>query len=165
MGTECAGMDVRVREREREREVRVTHVVGDDAGAFVETKLVHNPVGFLAVRGAPLVEHQRLAHADHVALRVNRLVATRGLPEARRGGAVRSVARRILLVLVTEKVPVALRLRRVVPNPAHLCSSHRPMHHIINATPPSLPSLAHIPILATDPFDQECAPFSSSITP
>lgn len=70
------------------------------------------------MRRPPSVEHQRLAHADHVALRVNGLVTPRGLPEPRSRGAVRSVARRVLLVLVTEEVPVALVLRRIISYPA-----------------------------------------------
>ena len=94
------------------------YVVGDDAGALVQAELVHDPVGLLAVRGAALVEHQRLAHADHMALRVDGLVTPRCLPETRGSGAVGAVACWVFLVLVAEEVPVALILRRVVSNAA-----------------------------------------------
>ena len=75
----------------------------------LEAVLVHDPVGLLAVRGAALVEDERLAHADALDGVVDGLVAAGGLPEAGRRGAVRARPRRVLLVLVAEEVPVVLR--------------------------------------------------------
>lgn len=54
-----------------------------------------------------------------MALRVDGLVTTSGLPEASGCGAVRSIARGVLFVFVAEEVPVVLILWWVVPNPAH----------------------------------------------
>ena len=84
-------------------------VAGDDGCRVVEAVLVHDPVGLLAVRGAALVEDERLAHADALDGVVDGLVAAGGLPEAGRRGAVRARPRRVLLVLVAEEVPVVLR--------------------------------------------------------
>ena len=84
---------------------------GGGVGGVVklEAVLVHDPVGLLAVRGAALVEDERLAHADALDGVVDGLVAAGGLPEADRRGAVRARPRRVLLVLVAEEVPVVLR--------------------------------------------------------
>jgi hypothetical protein len=110
--------------------------MGGAAGAVVEAELVHDPVGFEAVRGAALVEDERLAHADDgVELGVDGLVAARGLPEALRGGAVGAVARRVLAVLAAEEVVVRLLLVRVRLDLAQLCTPTIPMfttHFFIN---------------------------------
>ena len=89
----------------------------------LEAVLVHDPVGLLAVRGAALVEDERLAHADAAGARgVDGLVAAGGLPEPGGGGAVRARPRRVLLVLVAEEVPVVLGAR---PDLAFLCKIAR----------------------------------------
>jgi hypothetical protein len=71
---------------------------------------------------APLVEDERLAHADAAGAGggVDGLVPSRGLPEPGGGGSVGASPRRVLLVLVAEQVPVVLRPR---PDPAALCKS------------------------------------------
>ena len=85
--------------------------MGGTAGAVVEAELVHDPVGLDAVRGAALVEHESLAHADQrLVLGVDGFVATGGLPEALGGGAVGAVAGGVLLVLAAEEVVVCLLL-------------------------------------------------------
>ena len=87
-------------------------VAGVGVERRLEAVLVHDPVGLLAVRGAALVEDERLAHADAAgAGRIDGLVAARGLPEPGGGGAVRARPRRVLLVLVAEEVPVVLGAR------------------------------------------------------
>ena len=99
---------------------------------------MHDPVGLLAVRRAAAVEDERLAHADGAA-RLDALVAARGLPEAGLGGAVGAVARRILLVLMAEEVPVVLVHRVVARDLAHLCIPSHPI------PTPSQPQLAPMP--------------------
>lgn len=87
----------------------------------VEAVLVHDPVGLVAVGGAALVEDERLAHADAAGPGggVDGLVPAGGLPEPGGGGAVGARARRVLLVLVAEQVPVVLRAGA---DPAPLCT-------------------------------------------
>jgi hypothetical protein len=79
---------------------------------------VHDPVGLVAVGRAAPVEDERLPHADEAALGVDGLVATRRLPESGGGRPVCAGARRVLLVLVAEEVPLVLLLR---PDLALLC--------------------------------------------
>jgi hypothetical protein len=71
---------------------------------------VHDPVGLVAVGRPPLVEDERLPHADEAAPVVHRLVPARGLPEPCHGGPVGPRPRRVLAVLVAEEVPLALLL-------------------------------------------------------
>jgi hypothetical protein len=82
----------------------------------VEAELVHDPEGLDAVGGAPLVEDERLPHADDGARgRAAHLpVLPRGLPVPGLGGAVRARPRRVLAVPEAEEVPLPRRqLRRV----------------------------------------------------
>lgn len=100
------------------------YIIGDNAGSVVKSKFVHNPVGLEAVRCAPSVEHQRLAHADDIlvaatTLGVDGLVAPRGFPEPTGSGAISSVPRWIFLVLVAEEIPIALVLGCVVSYSAY----------------------------------------------
>jgi len=97
-------------------------IAGAGSSRVVEAVLVHNPVGFLAVRRAALVEDERLAHAEALDGVVDGLVAAGGLPESGCRGAVRARPRRVLLVLVAEEVPVVLGAR---PDLAFLCKIAR----------------------------------------
>lgn len=101
------------------------------AGTVVQAKLVHDPVRFDAVGGAALIEHERFAHADEsVELGADGFVTSRRLPEPPRGGAVRSVPRRVLLVLPTKKVAVALLLCGVCLDLTQLCNQQQfPVNH------------------------------------
>jgi hypothetical protein len=82
----------------------------------VEAELVHDPEGLDAVRGATLVEDERLPHADDGARgRAAHLpVLPRGLPVPGLGGAVRARPRRVLTVPEAEEVPLARRQLRCV---------------------------------------------------
>jgi len=96
--------------------------VSGAAGAVIEAELVHDPVRLDTVRGAALVEHQRLTHADErVQLGVDGLVAPRRLPESLRRGTVGAVACGVLPVLPTKEVVVRLLLVRVRLDLAQLC--------------------------------------------
>jgi hypothetical protein len=77
----------------------------------LEAELVHDPAGLDAVGGSPLVEHERLPHADDGARgRASHLaVLARGLPVPGLGGAVRARSRRVLAVPEAEEVPLARR--------------------------------------------------------
>nr|ACN32055.1 unknown [Zea mays] len=94
-------------------EQQVVRGAGAGVDGRLEAVLVHDPVGLLPVRGAALVEDERLAHADAAGARrgVDGLVAAGGLPEPGGGGAVGARPRRVLLVLVAEEVPVVLGAR------------------------------------------------------
>jgi hypothetical protein len=82
---------------------------------------VHNPAGLDAVGRPPLVEDERLPHADDGARRRRRrgaahlAVLAGGLPVSRLGGAVGARPRRVLAVAEAEEVPLARRQLR------HLC--------------------------------------------
>ena len=103
-------------------------IAGAGSSRVVEAVLVHNPVGFLAVRRAALVEDERLAHAEALDGVVDGLVAAGGLPESGCRGAVRARPRRVLLVLVAEEVPVVLGAR---PDLAFLCNSISTMDELL----------------------------------
>jgi len=93
-------------------------VVDSSADPVRQSVLVHDPVGLDALGSSPLVEHQRLLHADlaHAAdaagrrgrRRVDGLVRARRLPVTRRSRAVGASAVRVLAVPRAEEVPLAL---------------------------------------------------------
>lgn len=78
---------------------------------FIETILVHDPVGLLAVRGASSVKDECLSHPNSLAGEVDRLVPPRGLPKPSSSGSICASPSRIFFVLVTEKIPLVLRAR------------------------------------------------------
>jgi hypothetical protein len=88
---------------------------------------VHDPVGLLSVGGAAPVEDERLPHPDEAVLGVDGLVPPRRLPEAGGGRPVGARARRVLLVLVAEEVPLVLLLHShlallcLIPHVSQLC--------------------------------------------
>jgi len=94
--------------------------VREGTGTFVQTELVHDPVGLLAVRSSAFVKHECLAHSDDM-LGVDGLVSPCGFPEPGCCCTVCTVACGVLLILVAEEVPVVLVLGCVVTDPAHLC--------------------------------------------
>ena len=71
---------------------------------------VHDPVGLVAVGSPALVIHQGLPHANQAVLCIDGLVPPRRLPEPGARRPVGAGARRVLLVLVAEEVPVVLLL-------------------------------------------------------
>jgi hypothetical protein len=88
---------------------------------------VHDPVCPLAVGGAAPVEDERLPHPDEAVLGADGLVPASRLPEAGGGRPVGAGARRVLLVLVAEEVPLILLLHSIlallwfIPHVSQLC--------------------------------------------
>lgn len=87
---------------------------------IIETVFMHDPIRFLAVRGAALVENKGLPHPDSPGVAVDDFIAAGGLPEAGGGGAIGARPGGVLLVFVAEEIPVILRGR---PNSALFCSN------------------------------------------
>ena len=80
---------------------------------------MHNPIGFLSMRGSTSVEDECFPHPNHtrdiepdIGCRVNGLVTSGRLPEAGHSSPIRASSRRILLVLVAKKIPLG-RLYRL----------------------------------------------------
>jgi hypothetical protein len=84
---------------------------------------VHDPVGLVAIGSSALVVHQRLPHAHQLPLLVgvDGLVSAGCLPEPGGSGAVGPGARRVLLVLVAEEVPLVLLLLTRASQSALVC--------------------------------------------
>ena len=80
---------------------------------------MHDPVSLLPVGGSSFVEHKRLPHSDEIVLVVDGLVPPGRLPEPHKRRPISPRARRVLLVLVAEEVPLGLLL---IPYPTPLCT-------------------------------------------
>lgn len=75
---------------------------------IIKSVFMHDPIRLLAVRGSPRVENQSLPHSNPFGTGVDDLIPASSLPETDRSGAIRSSACWILLVFMTEEVPIVL---------------------------------------------------------
>ena len=89
-----------------------TFYLGGELGGLLKSTLhpvlMHHPLRLPPLRGPSLVEHQCLPHPYEAVLHIDWLVPSGGLPETGRRCSVGASARRVLLVLVTEEVPLVL---------------------------------------------------------
>lgn len=78
------------------------------SGVIIEPIFVHNPIGFLSVWGSSFVKHESLPHPDSSEAAAYDLIPARCFPESSGSGTVRPSPCWILLVFVTEEVPIIL---------------------------------------------------------
>ncbi|PKA47980.1 hypothetical protein AXF42_Ash016327 [Apostasia shenzhenica] len=88
----------------------------------LKTIFVHYPIRLSPVRRTALVEHQCLPHPNHFGLGEHGFISSGGLPESGGCCSVRPSSARVLLILVAEKVPLALLL---TPHLALFCSRNK----------------------------------------
>ena len=75
---------------------------------ILEPVLVHDPIGLLAVGGSAAVEDKGLPHPDLVEAVAYAFVSPGRFPESRTRRSICPRTRRVLSVLVAEKVPLVL---------------------------------------------------------
>jgi hypothetical protein len=74
----------------------------------LETIFMHDPVRFPTIGCSSLVEHQSLSHPYDSVLGKHGLVPSRCLPESGSSGSISPRSSWILLIFVTEEVPLIL---------------------------------------------------------
>ena len=77
-------------------------------GVLLKPVLMHDPIGLLSMWGSTLVENQCLPHSNSSKATVDNLIAPSGFPEPCCGGAICSCPCGVLLIFVTEEVPIIL---------------------------------------------------------
>lgn len=76
--------------------------------AFIKPILMHDPIRLLPMRSSSLVKHKRLSQPNSSKAAVDDLVPACGLPKPGSRCPIGSSSGRVLLVFVTEKVPIVL---------------------------------------------------------
>jgi hypothetical protein len=110
--------------------------IGRHARTVVQTKLMHDPIRFVAMGCASFVKHQCLTHTNELLLADQQLTSANGLvpscclPKASSRGSVSSVSSRVLLVFPTEEVVIRLLLAACVQINSALFCTHIPTRKI-----------------------------------